>query len=274
MLNAVRTGVGAAGDFVVAVAYTPFAEMLIWVGTLFGGIIFTGANGHLPTQVFALVIVTLAVSPLALKGTIEWRSRRRDEVLDGREATAAQFGTVVLQDAADLELSNRADRVAMAENWINEALDHVWANYFSANKRVRVLFYDINSARTALTMNTRYPPRGRDHAAPRPFDAGEDTRGSTALARFESPKPFHYVADTSVMSDQEFGDTTRPYATFIAVPIRATSEAFGMLTVDSTRASDLDERDGPALEIYANAIAFYLAAERRGRQNRGGTEAP
>lgn len=257
----------AVGDFIVIVAYTPFAEMLIWIGTLFGGIIFASAQ-DLGTRIVGVVVVTVAVSPLAVRGTRDWSARRRDEFLDGREATAAQFGVAVLEEAADFESSDRADRVTMAEEGVNEALDHIWRSYFSSNDRVRVLFYEINDAKTRLVTDPKYPPRGRNLAEARPFASGEGARGDLALARFDSPLPFHYTADTSLMSDEEFGDAERPYETFIALPIRSTSDAFGMLTVDSTRRADLTERDGPALETYANAIAFYLAAQRRGRQNR------
>ncbi len=267
-LNGIIAISSVVWGLVVLLAYTPFAELLTWVGTLLGGIVISGAQGDVWLIAFGFLIVSFAVSPLMVKGTIEWRARRADEVGDGRESVAADYGAAVLEDAAEIELSDIASRRASAGPGVNEALGHIWEKYFSENDNVRVLLYEINDDNTELVVSERFAARGRVAGAARPFRAGMDERSNITLARLQESDPFYFCDDTGSLAAHVIGESPLAYEAFITIPVQAGRLALGLLAVDTSEPSDLSERDGPALVIYANAIAFYLAAERRGRKTR------
>jgi transcriptional regulator with GAF, ATPase, and Fis domain len=249
-------------EWVVRFTLSPFAEMLTWVGTLFGGIVVAGAQGELRTILLGATIVALSVLPLAIQGTIQWRHERRGDVTDARESKALEYSTDAMRRAAEIEKQPRAKRVAMSQQAVGETLDSIWESFFERNPRVRVVLFLVAPSGDALRVET---VRGRGESRPRDFAAG-DERSEIAIDQLFSSDESIYVRDVTNLPPS-WGAAGRDYATFIRLPVRTTSDAYGMLTVDSSRASDLSDRDAGALEVYASALAFFLATAARGEHN-------
>jgi len=248
--------------WIVRFTLSPFAEMLTWVGTLFGGIIVSGSGGQLAPILVGAGIVLIAVLPLAIKGAIEWQHSRLDDYRDARESFALEYSATALRLAADLEKLPRATRVAMSEGAVRDCLESVWRDYFEGSTTVRVVLFLVNSTGDSLRVEAF---KGRAEE-PRAFMAGEPRTG-IALAQLRASDDSLYVADKTSLPP-EWGADERNYSTFIRLPIRTKSEAYGMLTVDSTNQRDLSKRDASALVVYSTAMAVFLAIAARGEQNR------
>lgn len=251
-------------EWVVRFTLSPFAEILTWVGTLFGGILVSGAQDRTWLIFVGAAIVLVSVLPLAIQGAIQWRQERQDDYKDARESVALEYSTRALRLAAAIEKQPRARRVTMSQAAVVSCIDSVWAGYFEHNSRVRVVLFLIIAPGDALKVELF---RGRDER-PRDFVSGEP-RTSIAVRQLSLSDESVYVPDISRL-ETDWGASGRTYSTFIRLPIRTTSDAYGMLTVDSTRAADLSQRDAVALEVYSTALAFFLATAARGEHNRRG----
>lgn len=92
------------------------------------------------------------------------------------------------------------------------------------------------------------------------FAAGT-VRGDLALAML-ADDGFQFCADTEAAPPPGWTEGhPHAYRTFLAVPVRAAGRAWGMLTVDSLTAGDLDpDRDRPILVVLAHILAVSRAS--------------
>lgn len=92
------------------------------------------------------------------------------------------------------------------------------------------------------------------------FSAGT-VRGDLALAMLADDGSA-FSADTEARPPPGWAEGhPHMYRTFLAVPVRAAGRAWGMLTVDSLTAGDLDlERDRPILVVLAHILAVTRAS--------------
>jgi hypothetical protein len=236
--------------------------MLTWLGTLFGGIVVSGSQGNLGVILLGAALVLVSVLPLAIQGFLQLPQSVRSDVLEARESVAREFGLRALRMAADLEQRARADRVGLSGTGISEAMDSLWNVYFAENPRVRIVLYLAAPDGKSLAVQD---VRGRSGKSPRDF-RDSDARGQIAIKHLSSSSESIYVANTAD-SPVDWGARDRDYTTFIRLPIRTSTVAYGMLTVDSSKVSDLDEQDASALEAYSTALAFFLATAARGQHS-------
>ena len=241
---------------------SPLAEVMAWVSTAVGGMLVSGAAGSFLQSALGLVVLTVGLTPLSLQSVTKWREQRFDDRLDARERIASSFAKDFLSDAAAYEAWSRRVRTQKAREGIETALDAIHRQLYDGSDRMRVCYYELATDGESLQP---VDWRGR-RDQPRPFDKS-DERGTAVLNLLIGSDDSYYVADAGHLPPHA-GWTGRPYKTFVRLPIRSTEEAFGLLTVDSTRTGDLSDRDAILLEAYAAALAFYLAAAKRGERKK------
>jgi hypothetical protein len=252
---------------------SPFAELLTAVGTVVGSAIISISGGQGDRWVMIVVgavIIAIGLLPTWARSTSINRGLRRDALLDARADVADVYVRRVLGEASELISMPRADRVVHAAAAIEEVVEDIWMRFYSRSDTVRVVYYSISDDETKLEPTITL---GREGDA-RVFDSEVDVRGQLGLERLDIDDPFEYHDNVDDLP-AEWGSAGRGYVSFLSIPVRVGGQGYGLISVDSSVAGELDSRDGDSLTVYASALGFFFASADRGKHGRnvgGGTD--
>lgn len=269
-LGPVRYSLGALW---VSTYESPYAELITGAGTVIGSALISLSGGQMdrwPLMVVGAVIIVIGLVPSWARSMSLNRGIRRDALLDARADVADTYVRRVLADASAFVGMPRADRVDLATQEIDVAVEDIWERFYSGSETVRVVYFGISDDGMRLVPTVT---AGREGNA-RSFDASADARGQLGLDRLDIDEMFEFQEDVDALPI-EWGSKDRGYVAFISIPVRVGAKGYGLISVDSSVEGELDARDGESLAVYASALGFYFASADRGKRrgtNGGGSD--
>ena len=156
--------------------------------------------------------------------------------------------------------NNSQSCVASQERLKQSVVDLAAGNILAAENtltpRTRACFFEYsNGPPKSLTSKTW---KGRNRGPRGPYVEGT-ARGNAMLALLEGNQT-KFVLDAEKEKIEGWSPTTAEYRTFIAVPVIAGLDKFGLLTLDAPEPGDLREDDELQMRLFAQLLATGLAA--------------
>ncbi|WP_458116994.1 GAF domain-containing protein [Arthrobacter sp. D2-10] len=227
------------------------------MGTLAGSLVISGAAGNVLLVLIGAAAAAAGVLPVIAGGAWTTRDQSREDLYEARERKVVQYAASRLQDLASLSRQPRAERVIGMETAISESVGHLLDEIYGADAELRVVVYGLSEDGSSLTV---LHEEGRSD--PANVVVRNSTRGESVFALIEGAEEFEL--------QQEILDD-RGYRSFVAVPIRSTDEAYGMLSLDHTSPSGVERRDGDLLTVLASMLSVYFAEAKRGKHGKSDT---
>lgn len=236
---------------------SPFAAVAPWIGTLVGSWIVGANTGSVTAIVIGAVIAAIGCTPVA--ASAQWVKMRGDRTRrqDARERKVMEYASLVLlPQLGSFSHFTPDERVDAREKALVKTVDYLQnkvyrdedKNLLRTDLSTRVVLYAVNSIATHLEVV---------HQAGRPDPA-------TAFHLYDGAR------GTKILNDLLTGSSTydpelvgRNYVSYVSAPIiSGDNNIYGMISVDTTDITQLDQEDGYALEVIASALAvFYQESE-------------
>ncbi len=227
-----------------AVSARDRSGLLVAVSVL-GAVVFAGAAAALPLLVQRLE----EAGRLRLEARLQRLSARFAVLITaGMQPLMEPLWTLASTDSAEVKAEQR-----------RAAIDQVIAtavHIFGDSTTTRSVVYLLNDRNDRMDDEAR---TGRPtFEPPTPFVA-DDARGHAPFQMVRRGGPSHqYVEDCAESRPAGWDPVRSSYRTFISVPIKTRTTAYGILTVDRTEPRSLREEDVPVVQMLSDLVALAL----------------
>lgn len=239
-------------------------NLLLAGAALIGTVLITDPDlypGALPGRPVVVAVILLAVAGLGapLYNAVLDVHARRERVHLGLAdlRTLVDMDDVLaplMDDLVELALA-RTDEAAEAAKLalVSSSLYGLSRLPGPSQGRIRACYYEVSDDGQRLELVDR--PRGRSDAARQTIEA-TSTRGKDTLKSMRAGKPVVYP--DLIRGEKPKGwaqEGEKQYRSFMRVPVLNKSGVYGVLTVDSTVAGEINDADTPVVQMTARVLA-------------------